>query len=108
MVLLSLTTTVSPYWIHGQIHLPSSHVGCCFFLAKTKKDGSLKKSIALFAIGMANLMLGSLSSRAAGYVKPGHWAVVLGGSEGIGEAGAAGTIFWGLNALGPRTWECHW
>ncbi|CAK9069965.1 unnamed protein product [Durusdinium trenchii] len=30
----------------------------------------------------------SLSSRAVSYVKPGHWAVVLGGSEGLGEAWA--------------------
>lgn len=30
----------------------------------------------------------SLSSRAVSYVKAGHWAVVLGGSEGIGEAWA--------------------
>lgn len=30
----------------------------------------------------------SLSSRAASYVKAGHWAVVLGGSEDIGEAWA--------------------
>eukprot|EP00434_Breviolum_minutum_P012377 symbB.v1.2.010902.t2/scaffold720.1/size169259/13 len=55
----------------------------------------------ILVAGFAYLLQGhrSLSSRAASYVKPGSWAVVLGGSEGIGEAWAFQLGHIGMNLV---------
>ena len=45
-----------------------------------------------------------LSGR-AGYVKPGKWAVVLGGSEGIGEAWAYQLAHTGMNLILVARWD---